>query len=514
MSGRNEATVETKQEPMTPNKGRIEGANNQSSNRGRGGGPGRRGGASRFGGSQNRSDQPQNEGMKPNMGQGQRRGGPSGRGGSARNGDAPRSLDDRIQERLNSISGPAYELPTVDTSEKKFSGRNRLYIGNLSADVNEEEITEMFKQFGESSELFINKEKNFGFIRLDYRNNAENAKRELDGTVRKGRTLKVRFAPNGATLKVKNLTPMVTNELLHVAFSVFGEVERCVVIVDDHGKSTGEGLIEFARKPSAVTALRHCTEGCFFLTSSLRPVIAEMYEQMDSVDGFPEKSINRKSSDFHRARESGPRFASVGSFEHEYGCRWKQLHELYKQKETSLKQELQLEEDKLEAQMQLAKFESETEMLREQLRMREMDRERQKREWEERERAAEEARLRNEQMMRRQEEDLQGRMHHKDEDVRRRQQENSLFMQANQLTSLLDQQEQVMQSYGEETGPGSNDYDTLGPDGPPMDPKSFMNQYERGSRGYDRDRQPWHRNDSRGQHQGPRDDFQNKRRRY
>lgn len=504
MSGRNEGNIETKTEPMTPNKP----GGGQNSNRGRGGiRGGGRGGMSRFGGPQNR-DQSMNDGPKPQMGQGgPRRGGPSSRGGAPRNGDAPRTLEDRIQERLNSIGGPAYELPTVDIGEKKFSGRNRLYIGNLSNDITEEEVTEMFKPFGESSELFINKEKNFGFIRLDYRNNAEKAKRELDGTVRKGRTLKVRFAPNGATLKVKNLTPFVTNELLHVAFSVFGEVERCVVITDDHGKSTGEGLIEFARKPSAMTALRHCTEGCFFLTSSLRPVIAEMYEQMDLVDGFPEKTINRKSSDFHQARESGPRFASVGSFEYDYGCRWKQLYELYKQKETSLKQELQLEEDKLEAQMQLAKFESETEMLREQLRMREMDRERQKREWEERERAAEEARVRNEQMMRRQEEDLQLRMHHKDEDVRRRQQENSLYLQANQLTTLLDQQEQAMQSYGEDSGPVGNDYDNLGPDGPPMDPKSFMNQYDRGNRGYESRDRPWHRNDRR-------DDFQNKRRRY
>lgn len=508
--------VETKQEPQTPAKqSDNRGGSNQNSGRGRGGGPGRRGGPNRFSGNRGPNNDNQND-SKPQGSSGPRRGGPSGRGPSNRNGDAPRSIDDRIQDRLNGISGPAYELPAVDTSEKKFSGRNRLYIGNLPADITEEDVTELFKPFGETSELFINKEKNFGFVRLDYRNNAEKAKRELDGTVRKGRTLKVRFAPNGATLKVKNLTPFVTNELLHAAFSVFGEVERCVVIVDDHGKSTGEGLVEFARKPSAVTALRHCTEGCFFLTSSLRPVIAEMHEIMDTVDGFPEKSLNKKLPEFHHARETGPRFAAVGSFEYEYGSRWKQLYELFKQKENSLKQELQMEEDKLEAQMQLAKFESETEMLREQLRLREMDRERQKREWEERERAAEEARIRNEQMMRRQEEEMTLRMHHQDEDMRRRQQENSLFMQANQLTSLLDQTEQAMQSYGNESGPGSNDYDNHGNDNMPMDPKQFMNQYERGGNrgggGYDnRDRAPWHRND---RHMGQRDDFQNKRRRY
>ena len=61
----------------------------------------------------------------------------------------------------------------------------------------------------------------------------------------------------------------------------------------------------------------------------------------------------------------GPRFASPGSFEYEYGTRWKQLHELYKQKEEALQREMKMEEEKLEAQMEYARYEHETEILRE-----------------------------------------------------------------------------------------------------------------------------------------------------
>lgn len=43
----------------------------------------------------------------------------------------------------------------------------------------------------------------------------------------------------------------------------------------------------------------------------------------------------------------------------------------------------------------------------------------------------------------------------KDEELRRRQQENTLFMQAHQLNSLLDQQEQAL-------GGGSGVYDSAG----------------------------------------------------
>lgn len=58
------------------------------------------------------------------------------------------------------------DLPQIDQTELKFNGRSRLYIGNLTSDVTEEEIMNLFGQFGEAAELFLNKEKNFGFIKM------------------------------------------------------------------------------------------------------------------------------------------------------------------------------------------------------------------------------------------------------------------------------------------------------------------------------------------------------------
>lgn len=98
---------------------------------------------------------------------------------------------------------------------------------------------------------------------------------------------------------------------------------------------------------------------------SLRPVVAEIYEPQDDMDGYPDKNLPKKHPDFYTARDVGPRFAQIGSFEHEYGTRWKQLHELYKQKEEALKREMVMEEEKLEAQMEFARYEHETEVLRE-----------------------------------------------------------------------------------------------------------------------------------------------------
>lgn len=452
----------------------------------------------------------QEDGSGPQDGEGGPRGPPERRFGM-------RGPEDKFLERVQQLSGPTFDLPAITMSEKKFNGRNRLYIGNIGSEVTEEDIIDLFKPYGETAEIFLNKEKNFGFIKLDYHCNAEKAKRELDGTVLKSRNLKIRFAPNSATIRVKNLTPYVSNELLHYGFSVFGEIEKATITVDERGKPTGEGIVDFSRKGSALHAIRKCAEGCFFLTGSLRPVIVESHDIVDDNDGYPDKNVPKKNVDFHKEREQGPRFASPGSFENEYGMRWKQLYDLHSQKEEALKKELELEKEKLEAQMEYAKYEHETEVLRDQLRARELDKERQKREWEMKERQVEEERLRTEEQMRRTQEEMESRILQQQEDLRRRQQENNLFMQAHNLDSMLEQQEQA---YDQPAG-----YGHLGnlstDDNGPMDPKAFMSSYERHSNRYDG-------RDSAGPRAGSgnigsrghwvsdnrRDDFPNKRRRF
>lgn len=396
-----------------------------------------------------------------------------------------------LSNKLKDLQGPLFDLPPMEQSEVKFNGRSRLYIGNLTNDVTEEEIMKMFSPFGEASELFLNKEKNFGFIKMDYRVNAERAKRELDGKLRNSRTLRVRFAPHNSAVRVKNLPPFVSNELLYRSFEIFGKIERAYVKVDERGKTLGEGVVEFARKPSALSAIRNCTEKCFFLTSSLRPVIVESFEEPDEFDGYPEKNLPKKHPEFTKARELGPRFSELNSFEHEYGTRWKQLHELHRQKEEALKKELAAEEEKLEAQMEYAKYEHETELLREQLRQREQDRERQKRSWEMAERAADERREAERQQLMRHEEELSQRMRLQDDELRRRQQENTLFVQAQRLNSMLDRQEQGMFDQQQ-----------------PMD-GGYRDQYDMQCGSYD-DMPP-----GRGW-DGPRplDDYPNKRRRF
>lgn len=50
--------------------------------------------------------------------------------------------------------------------EKAYTQRCRLFVGNLPSDITEEVMRKMFAKYGEPSEVFINKGKGFGFIRL------------------------------------------------------------------------------------------------------------------------------------------------------------------------------------------------------------------------------------------------------------------------------------------------------------------------------------------------------------
>ena len=71
-----------------------------------------------------------------------------------------KTLPDGIQETVNRVKYMGRD------GEKKFSGRCRLFVANLNNSTTEEELRELFGQFGETGEVFVNKDKGFGFIRL------------------------------------------------------------------------------------------------------------------------------------------------------------------------------------------------------------------------------------------------------------------------------------------------------------------------------------------------------------
>nr|XP_046274103.1 splicing factor, proline- and glutamine-rich isoform X2 [Scatophagus argus] len=306
--------------------------------------------------------------------------------------------------------------------EKTYTQRCRLFIGNLPNDITEEDFKKLFAKYGEPSEVFINKGKGFGFIRLESRALAEIAKAELDDTPMKGRPLRVRFATHSAALSVKNLSPFVSNELLEEAFSQFGMVERAIVIVDDRGRSTGRGIVEFASKPAARKALDRCNEGVFLLTASPRPVVVEPLEQYDDEDGLPEK-LAQKNPRYQAEREEPPRFARPGTFEFEYSKRWKSLDEMEKQQRQQVEKNMQEAREKLESEMEDAYHEHQANLLRQDLLRRQEELRRMEELHSQEMQKRKEMQLRQEEERRRREEEML-RKREMEEQMRRQREEN------------------------------------------------------------------------------------------
>lgn len=50
--------------------------------------------------------------------------------------------------------------------EKTYTQRCRLFVGNLPTDITEDDFKRLFERYGEPSEVFINRDRGFGFIRL------------------------------------------------------------------------------------------------------------------------------------------------------------------------------------------------------------------------------------------------------------------------------------------------------------------------------------------------------------
>lgn len=259
-------------------------------------------------------------------------------------------------------------LEDIQATKKKFTGRCRLFVGNMPADMKEQELKDLFAEFGQVSECYMSG-KGFAFIRLDTRAHAEAAKETLDGKSIRARSLRVRFAVHGAALKVKELSPYVSNELLFQAFSYFGEVERAVHIVDEKGKPLGEGIVEFARKGGALEAMKRVSEGVFLLTSDPRPVTVEPLDARDDEDGLTER-MTQKNNQYSRERELEPRFAQAGTFQAEYGQRWKDLYALEKTKRAELEQSFLEGRQRLEAEMDMAWADYQTRAYREDIRRR------------------------------------------------------------------------------------------------------------------------------------------------
>ena len=70
----------------------------------------------------------------------------------------------------------------------------KLYVGNLSYAVTDEQLKELFSQYGEVKQANVIEGKGFGFIEMTGPEEAEKALKALNGSDFKGRALRIEEA--------------------------------------------------------------------------------------------------------------------------------------------------------------------------------------------------------------------------------------------------------------------------------------------------------------------------------
>ena len=71
-----------------------------------------------------------------------------------------------------------------------MKGKN-LYVGNLSHSVTSDELEELFADYGDVEKVNIIEGKDFGFVEMSSRSEADRARQALNGSELRERTLRV-----------------------------------------------------------------------------------------------------------------------------------------------------------------------------------------------------------------------------------------------------------------------------------------------------------------------------------
>ena len=68
---------------------------------------------------------------------------------------------------------------------------NKLYVGNLDYSVTKNDLENLFAEFGQVRNVNVIENKGFGFVEMSNTSEAIKARDEMDGSVFKGRAIKV-----------------------------------------------------------------------------------------------------------------------------------------------------------------------------------------------------------------------------------------------------------------------------------------------------------------------------------
>lgn len=176
-----------------------------------------------------------------------------------------------------------YVGPFIPKKERMKDGGNKkytnVYVKNLELNYTEEDLIRDFSNFGKVQSAVImrdeNKSKGFGFVNFEDAESAQEASAKLNNQKLGEKTVYVGRAQSrserdtilkqlreeraqkyqGRNLYIKNLDDQIDEEKLAEAFSVYGSITSCRIMVDEKSNSKGFGFVCFESTEDASKAV-------------------------------------------------------------------------------------------------------------------------------------------------------------------------------------------------------------------------------------------------------------------
>ncbi|XP_064258107.1 ribonucleoprotein PTB-binding 1-like isoform X3 [Passer domesticus] len=176
------------------------------------------------------------------------------RGAGPGPGAEPPAGPDLAPEEALPPLDPAEVRSRLEHSERQFRNRRKVLIRGLPADVTNQDIHELLKDY-ELKYCFVDKHKGTAFVTLQTAEQAAAAVGRLQGSALRQRPLRVQLQPSEAVLCVANLPRALAQPQFEELLRPFGSLERCFLVYSPAtGHSKGYGFVEFMRRDAAARA--------------------------------------------------------------------------------------------------------------------------------------------------------------------------------------------------------------------------------------------------------------------